>query len=768
MEPDPSQSPVETLLTDYAEALGSLSPMEDLSSRQVLRVLRSRDRLQSALTESLHLADDQLARLSELDLTLKQHSDRLSSAENLDQLRQSLQPPDSAWWWHLSPPDPKPARFSKFDWLWNLGTVASLVLATSFATQTAKAFSTEGFDFLGTLSTIGQGAGLVFVAGGALTDRGKRGVSHVLNSLKVPPSLHAEATFGASLLLLGATYSINQNLHYVSNWYFARGQQHEHQSEWSQAFESYKRALNFSPDDYRTLIATGFLHEKLGNFEQAIAQYQRGSAFGIPEFLNAQGRALLMQALQKNSWQGGIDAQVITEAERLLQRADRSSLDLRRGLGKTRPNERLYTDILVNQAIAKLAGISATDSLTPEIQSQLEDAFDLLARLKSVKTEETSTTTNALADASTLGKVRTDCFYEESLRMADTAQLARADGIDFFLQVQEYVYACGPLRWQPSLTTTPDSLLITNYRLPKAQTAEQAPEANVSSLSSFMETLYVGSDYEAYGLPEGISDRIALIQEPETWQQLAQTLTTEIQTNLSGETTEGGEKGDRTVIWRFLISREGEIFAAFAYDDLSRSNSSLRAISTQAREERVFEQLISQVAAGETLEFADFKVVLSTDGKILHLLPWGSAYPSYNESYRAAGESLLLSPEAQAAFPRYTPDLTDAAEQSALQAVIYAAWSRLAIDTKQGAYLEEPALYRLTISSDGQVVKYQAANAIATQKFGQEFPLINPEGMQFPAVQKAPYLDFEFEFRGLPSRIRPWPGAQPRRSVDPA
>jgi len=767
MEPDPSQSPVETLLTDYAEALGSLPPTGDLSSRQVLRVLRSRDRLQSALTESLHLADDQLARLTELDLTLKQHSDRLSQAENLDQLRQSLQPPDSAWWWHLSPPDPKPARFSKFDWLWNLGTVASLVLATSFATQTAKAFSTEGFDFLGTLSTIGQGAGLVFVAGGALTDRGKRGVSHVLNSLKVPPSLHAEATFGASLLLLGATYSINQNLHYVSNWYFARGQQHEQHSEWSQAFDSYKRALNFSPDDYRTLIATGFLHEKLGNFEQAIAQYQRGSAFGIPEFLNAQGRALLMQALQENDWQGGIDAQVITEAERLLQRADRSSLDLRRSLGKTRPNERLYKDILVNQAIAKFASISEKQSLTPETQSQLEAAFNRLARLKGAETGDTITTTNALADASTLGNVRTDCFYEQSFLMADTAQLAHIDSIDFAVQELYLFYACAPLRWQPSLAMTPDSLFITNYRLPRAQAVEKEPETNTPDLSTFMETLHFGSNYVADALPEGKNDRIALIQEPETWQQLAQTLTTEIQARLSEETAEGGEKVDRTVIWRFLISREEEIFAAFAYDDFSRSNSSLRAISTQAREEKVFEQLMSQVIAGETLEFADFKVVLSTDGKILHLLPWGAAYPGYNEASKAAGESLLLSPEVQAAFPRYTPDLTDAAEQSALQSVIYATWSRLAIDVNQGAYLEEPAIYRLTVSSDGQVVKYQAANAIATQKFGQKFPLINPESMQFPAVQKAPYLDFEFEFRGLPSRIRPWPGAQPRRSVDP-
>jgi tetratricopeptide (TPR) repeat protein len=271
-----NESDSERLIIDYAEALKSLSSESKLSSRQVLRILRSRDLIQSAVANSSQLDDEYLAKLVELDLELKQKSRLICSAEHLDQLRQSLEPSKSAWWWYLesSSVTPNPSRSKplseRFDWLWNVGTVTCLVIATSFITQTAKAFSTEGFDFLGTLTTIGQGAGLAFIAGGALTDKGKQVVSQVLSSVKVPPSLHAEATFGASLMLLGAAYSFNQNLNLVGNWYFDRAQHHENQGEWSQAFKSYKRALNFAPDDYKTQIAVGFLYERLGNFDQAI------------------------------------------------------------------------------------------------------------------------------------------------------------------------------------------------------------------------------------------------------------------------------------------------------------------------------------------------------------------------------------------------------------------------------------------------------------------------------------------------------------------
>ena len=221
-------------LADYAESLKILATESKLSSRQVLKVLRSRDRLQDALSQASQADDEFLAKLVELDLELKQQADSINRAEHLDQLRQNLQPSASAWWWHLEPSaetvHSKPLS-AKFDWLWNVGTVACLVLATSFVTQTAKAFSTEGFDFLGTLSTISQGAGLAFVAGGALTDKGRQTVSRSLSSVKIPPSLHAEATFAASVILLGTAYGINQNLHLVANLYFAQGQQHEKQGQ---------------------------------------------------------------------------------------------------------------------------------------------------------------------------------------------------------------------------------------------------------------------------------------------------------------------------------------------------------------------------------------------------------------------------------------------------------------------------------------------------------------------------------------------------------
>ncbi len=44
-----NESDLAQLLTDYAEALRGLSSESKLSSRQVLKVLRSRDRIQNAL-----------------------------------------------------------------------------------------------------------------------------------------------------------------------------------------------------------------------------------------------------------------------------------------------------------------------------------------------------------------------------------------------------------------------------------------------------------------------------------------------------------------------------------------------------------------------------------------------------------------------------------------------------------------------------------------------------------------------------------------------
>ncbi|NJM60604.1 MAG: hypothetical protein HC849_11005 [Oscillatoriales cyanobacterium RU_3_3] len=87
---------LEQLMIDYAEALKSLHSESKLSSRQVLKILRSRDRIQTALANSPQLEDDYLAKLVDLDLELKQNSNFICEADHIEQLRQSLKPAKSA------------------------------------------------------------------------------------------------------------------------------------------------------------------------------------------------------------------------------------------------------------------------------------------------------------------------------------------------------------------------------------------------------------------------------------------------------------------------------------------------------------------------------------------------------------------------------------------------------------------------------------------------------------------------------------------------
>lgn len=749
-----NESDLAQLLVDYAENLKSLPSKSKLSSRQVLKVLRSRDRIQYALFQVLQLDDEYLAKLVELDLELKQQSANICNAEHLRQLRQSLQPPESAWWWYLEPP-PQPSHskpFSdKFDWLWNVGTVACLVLATSFITQTAKAFSNEGFDFLGTLSTIGQGAGLAFVAGGALTDRGKQAVARTLNSVKIPASLHAEATFGASLVLLGAAYGINQNLHLVGNWYFDQAQRHETQGEWSQAFKIYKRALNFAPDDYKTQIAIGFLHEKLGSFDQAVEQYKKGTAFGIPEFLNAQARAMLMGGLQKNDWQGGIDSKVIREAESLLDRAEKSTLDPGLRPSETRKNRRLYADIRINQAIAKMTKIKFEEKLDKKTQIALNKIVDELIFLNQSIKQDQPEKQNAITAASTLGKIRVECFYQKALSIGNLSGSPSVNGIDYLVQEWDRFYACSPFLWGAVLSTTPDAFLLRNYQFAGTPT-DQAGESTLD-ISSFMDFIYQYPFADEMGIePPKYANRIILVQDSDTWLRLANQLSQLIQNNY----VKGYNKNNKKIVWRFLLNKDGQVIAYFAYDELSRRIGNAQPFIAEVLKKKLLDKLSAELLKGGKLEFADFKVVLSEEGKILHLLPWEMAYPTVFAQCKQKCRNLSFASLVRSAFSNYTPDLKDSAEIGALQGVLHMNLQFLAIDTSKGFYYDEPAIFKLKVSADGQIVDYQAVNQVAIQRLGKQIPLSGLKIPQFPELQKPPYADFKLEVKGLPSRLNPW------------
>ncbi|MBF2025319.1 MAG: hypothetical protein IGS48_00935 [Oscillatoriales cyanobacterium C42_A2020_001] len=754
---DPAQ-----LITDYAEALQSLPSDSKLSSYQVLKILRSRDRIQAAIFNSTPFDDESLAKLVDLDLTLKQHANQICKVEHLEQLRQSLEPPESAWWWHLEPIAPsshKKPLSDKFDWLWNVGTVTCLVIATSFITQTAKAFSTEGFDFLGTLTTIGQGAGLAFIAGGALTDKGKQVVSQILNSVKVPDSLHAEATFGASLILLGSAYGFNQNLHVVGNWYFDQAQHHEKQGEWSQAFKSYQRSLNFAPDDYKTQIAVGFLYERLGNFERAIEEYKKGTAFGIPEFLNAQARAMLMAGLQKNDWQGGIDSQIIRDAESLLERADKTTIDFSRRLNETRQDQRLAADIRINRAIAKLASIPFAESLNAKSRTTLNQVIDELQFLKVSNQKEQPENTTSLTTASTLGNARAECFSKKAVLIGQILDAPSTYGIDHPIHNQDEFYACFPFRFDSKLAILPDAFLLRNYKFSGFALSDALRDTlEIEDSTSLAYFIYGFPVADFIGIkPPNYANRVILIQDSKTWKNLAEQLTQKIQKNF----VKAESNTKQNVIWRFLLSQDGQIITYFAYDEASREIGNTQPFIQAALQKKVINQLIPGLKAGGKLEFADFKVVLSQDGKILQILPWQMAYTTRSAiECEKKCKNLALNPQVRSTFQPYTPDIKDPAELGALSAVVTANSYTWGIDTNGGIYYREPGIFKLKISSDGQVISHQAMNQVAIQRFGKSFPFLGVNFPQFPKLKKAPYAELKLEFSGLGYRFIPWSETQ--------
>jgi len=757
-----NESNLTQLLTDYAEALKVLPSQSKSSSRQVLKVLRSRDRLQDELSQVAQLDDEQLVKLAELDLELKQRSDIVCDAEELLQLRQNLQPPESSWWWYLEPViEDSQAKtwLDKFDWVWNVGTVVCLVVATSFITQTAKAFSNEGFDFLGTLSTIGQGAGLAFVAGGALTDKGKKAVESTLMSMKVPASLHAEATFGASLLLMGAAYGIHHNLPKVGDFYFDQAQQHEKNGEWSQAVQSYKRALNFAQDDYKSQIAIGFLYEKLGNFDEALKVYKKGSFYGVPQFLNAQARVMLMSELQRNNWLGGIDERVVREAEDLLDRANKAITNYSLKWNDPSKDHRLSADIQINQAIAKMARLKYEENINEKTKNSLIEIVDKLFYLERAVKESQSGKKDPVTIASTLGSKRTKCYYQQAFLFGRISDYLKVNGSDPLVKDQDLMDDCWfALSWGTNFYIPSDVNLLKNYKFTRLD-IDVHSASEIRNISSFMGLVYF------YRREEAISkygNRIVLIQDPQTWVNLANQLTQVIQNKYD----KGNQKYDQDIVWRFLLNKNGELIAYFAYDEKSRELGNAQPFIIEALEKKTINTLSAELAQGGKIEFVDFKVLISSEGKVKHILPWAIAYPSSEKYFdqickQENCKNLILESRVSSVFKNYAPDLNNPSELGALQAILRLNLNFWALLPDKGIYYEDPAIFKLKVSADGQIVDYEAINQVAVQKLGKKLPLKPPNGddlkkPQFPELVKAPYANFKMEVRGFQIKFAPW------------
>lgn len=322
-------------LKQYESALTLISQhvfeqsTSQVSSQLVLDVLLARDEIERIRSEdakqnqtSFHSQDH--IKIIQLDQQLKDSKEIISKYGNLSLARKSVQPEDDAWWWFLEENSSQKTnqKSNRFDWVWNGVTVVFLVMATSFATSTAKAFAIQGFDLLGIFSSFMQGAGLVFVASGTFTEKGKKSIQNALSSVGISEQYHTEATCLLSFSLLIASLAGYSNLYRLGNVYYEWGRQERLRGDNISAYRSFQKSLDFAPDKKETYAALGQVTEKMGRLEEATTYYEQGLAY-YEQGLALQGassaiglaRVNLISALRESDWTSAIDPEYIRKVE---------------------------------------------------------------------------------------------------------------------------------------------------------------------------------------------------------------------------------------------------------------------------------------------------------------------------------------------------------------------------------------------------------------------------------------------------------------------
>lgn len=701
-------------IAQYADALAAIAdytvqpPIERL-----LDLLMARDRVQEVLTTTTAPAKPTLVKLIHLDSQLKELTKVICRGDLLAQCCHSIKPPESAWWWYLnSDADASTTqpRWMRFNWMWNLGTVVCLVFSTAFISQTAKAFSTKGFDFLGTLSTVGQGAGLAVVAGGALTDRGKRTVETVLSSLGIPESLYAKVTFGIAASLLTVSYGIHTNLPLISNWYYRQGQRYVTNNEWSQAQDSYIRAQNFDPDDQQSLLSLGELYENMGNFERAIAEYEKGVLSGQPEFLNALGRARLMWALEKKGWGGPIDNQEISQVVSLLLRSARHP--------SSQQNPRLLADVYTNLGIAAWAVVDFEAPLSENANRALDEAF---INFRNAMQQEVILRPTAHDEQ--WRQSRGQCYLQLA-RLVNYHLNVRYD--DAFYGRKFVYYGVDPRRPKEDEFNcvdmergnhpgaTPDVQLMTVVK-------------NSTPIAAALQSINSG-----FLQPQLTNAKVL--------NTLQQRLFNRIQQNWQPLPLE------QPLLVRVLVNAEAEVVQYYVYDADARSlalATPLYALWETHLRTKIEESL------------ADFKVVFSTNG-LITVTPWYGSYkvdttPIANTTLRGALQ--LPTVESEAAI--------DAAEIAVLQELLWLQIWNAPIDLPEEAYaiFDSALTYRVSVNADGTIASYQPVDQHSAQNVENTFLL----GVPIADASTQPQVDFRVEFKaGDVFRVTRWDAAPNR------
>ena len=290
---------LERALTDYESVLKELEESEEKerspSPETCLQILLLRDKIQTQVTREHPPSTQAALRLISLDERLSEQGGLIAKTLPLDKFRDLIDPPESAWWWYVQPPE-KIHPWDTFNWLWELLTVP--ILASNFALVAAisSRFLAGGPDAIGAFATIGQGLIALLAAGAPLSKVGQQVIERSLTGFNLPKYLWHEAKLTLALAVFLGLLGFQAYLPNIARFYVRRGIAAQRQFQTTLALAQFQRALELDPNNMEAHFRLGNIYEDLLEFDKAQAEYRVALLGDCIEAYNNLGRLHIVRS----------------------------------------------------------------------------------------------------------------------------------------------------------------------------------------------------------------------------------------------------------------------------------------------------------------------------------------------------------------------------------------------------------------------------------------------------------------------------------------
>jgi tetratricopeptide (TPR) repeat protein len=302
----------------------------------ILSALIARNAVQSALSDISEIPQEKLIRVIELDSRLREQTEFVIRKVELAEWCASFNPPKEAWWWF---PESSSHPLDRFDWLWNVLTLASLTASFSLVGDIVPRFWSGSPGLLGSLGVVFPSVLTLLTAGGVLTQTGRKLIEPVLLKFGIKKYYWEEIKLGLSFILLVSLIGFKSSLPQLAEGFNKWGDGKFNTGDWSSAMSDYQRAISLDPDNAKAHYNLGSLYEVLQDLDKAKTEYKLATQGDLADAYIDLSRLYIKETKYSEA------ASLLYKAEEEWSKLERNDqYELRKNLGWARLMQKLYAE----------------------------------------------------------------------------------------------------------------------------------------------------------------------------------------------------------------------------------------------------------------------------------------------------------------------------------------------------------------------------------------------------------------------------------------